>query len=148
MSDARGFWFDFDGTQRKLLEKRKEEKMSKNSFIQWIEDEAKAYERRNNMAKATTPKAEMTLDEKQKKGLLDIFNAGNDFLQSYRESGIKYVTAWEMEQLLDLIDDMKELYGISPKISAEADREGDHFPTHWGDHVFSDDPRAWKRKGD
>ena len=71
MSDARGFWFDFDGTQRKLL------KDKKNSFIQWIEDEAKAYERRNNMATATTPKAEMTLDEKQKKGLLDIFNAGN-----------------------------------------------------------------------
>ena len=30
MSDARGFWFDFDGTQRKLL------KDKKNSFIQWI----------------------------------------------------------------------------------------------------------------
>ena len=43
---------------------------------------------------------------------------------------------------------MKELYGISPKISAEADREGDHYPNHWGDHVFSDDPRAWKRNND
>ena len=119
-----------------------------NSFIQWIENEAKAYERRNNMAKAKTPKAEMTLDEKQKKALLDIFNAGNSLTNSYRESGIKYITAWEIEQLLDLIDDMKDLYGISPKKSDEPDMHGDYYPWHWADHVWSDDPQAWKRKDD
>ena len=46
---------------------------------------------------------------------------------SYRESGIKYITAWEIEQLLDLIDDMKDLYGISPRKSDEPDMHGDYL---------------------
>ena len=121
-----------------------------NTFTDWLRKEADVYnnERKKIMKTQVKEKVAMVLNAKQKKGLLDIFNSGNSFANSYRESGIKYVTAWEIEQLLDLIDDMKELYGISPKISAEADREGDHYPNHWGDHVFSDDPRAWKRNND
>jgi len=88
----------------------------------------------------------MILDEAQKKALLDIFNAGNDFSRSYRESGIKYVTAWEIEKMIDLIDDMKDLYGIAPTISEHTDNDGDHYPNHWSDHVWSDNPRAWKRE--
>ena len=90
----------------------------------------------------------MDLNAKQKKALLDIFNAGNDFTNHYRESGIKYISAWEIEKLLDLIDDMKDLYGISPKRSDEPDMHGDYYPWHWADHVWSDDPQAWKRKND
>ena len=122
--------------------------MSENKFTNWLHKELKQQQKEKEtiMAKAIKKDGAMILDEAQKKHLLDIFNAGKDFSQSYRESGIKYVTAWEIEKLLDLIDDMKDLYGISPTISEHTDNDGDHYPNHWSDHVWSDDSRAWKRK--
>jgi hypothetical protein len=122
--------------------------MSENKFTNWLQKELKQHqkEKETMMAKAVKKNGAMILDEAQKKHLLDLFNAGNDFNQSYRETGIKYITAWEIEKLLDLLDDMKDLYGISPKRSTDPDMHGDHYPHHWADHVWSDDPRAWKRK--
>ena len=122
--------------------------MSENRFTNWLHKELKQQQKEKEtiMAKAIKKDGAMILDEAQKKHLLDIFNAGNDFNQSYRETGIKYITAWEIEKLLDLLDDMKDLYGISPKRSTDPDMHGDHYPHHWADHVWSDDPRAWKRK--
>ena len=121
-----------------------------NTFTDWLKKEAEVYnnERKKTMNKKVKTNVSMGLNAKQKKALLDIFNAGNNFSQSYRESGIKYVTAWEIEQLLDLLDDMKDLFGISPKKSDEPDRDGEYYPNHWADHVWSDDPRAWKREND
>jgi hypothetical protein len=122
--------------------------MSENKFTNWLHKELKQHQKEKEtiMAKAVKKNGAMILDEAQKKHLLDLFNAGNDFNQSYRETGIKYITAWEIEKLLDLLDDMKDLYGISPKRSTDPDMHGDHYPHHWADHVWSDDPRAWKRK--
>lgn len=122
--------------------------MSENKFTNWLHKELKQQQKEKEtiMAKAVKKNGAMILDEAQKKHLLDLFNAGNDFNQSYRETGIKYITAWEIEKLLDLLDDMKDLYGISPKRSTDPDMHGDHYPHHWADHVWSDDPRAWKRK--
>ena len=122
--------------------------MSENKFTNWLHKELKQQQKEKEtiMAKAIKKDGAMILDEAQKKHLLDLFNAGNDFSQSYRESGIKYITAWEIEKLLDLIDDMKDLYGISPTISEHVDNDGDHYPNHWSDHVWSDNPRAWKRE--
>ena len=121
-----------------------------NTFTDWLKKEADVYnnERKKIMKTQVKEKVAMVLNAKQKKALLDIFNAGNSLTSSYRESGIKYITAWEIEQLLDLIDDMKDLYGISPKRSDEPDMHGDYYPWHWADHVWSDDPQAWKRKDD
>ena len=122
--------------------------MTENKFTNWLQKELKQHQKEKEtiMAKAIKKNGAMILDEAQKKHLLDIFNAGNDFSQSYRESGIKYVTAWEIEKLLDLIDDMKDLYGIAPTTSEHVDNDRDHYPNHWADHVWSDDSRAWKRK--
>jgi len=119
--------------------------MSENKFTNWLHKELKQQQKEKEtiMAKAIKKDGAMILDEAQKKALLDIFNAGNDFSQSYRESGIKYITAWEIEKLLDLLDDMKDLFGISPTTS---EHSGDHYPNHWADHVWSDDSRAWKRE--
>ena len=122
--------------------------MTENKFTNWLHKELKQQQKEKEtiMAKAIKKNGAMILDEAQKKHLLDIFNAGNDFSQSYRESGIKYITAWEIEKLLDLIDDMKDLYGIAPTTSKHTDNDGDHYPNHWSDHVWSDNPRAWKRE--
>jgi ribosome assembly protein YihI (activator of Der GTPase) len=121
--------------------------MTENKFTNWLHKELKQHqqEKEKVMAKVKEEVA-MVLNAEQKKALLDIFNAGNDFSQSYRESGIKYITAWEIEKLLDLLDDMKDLYGIAPKTSEHVDNSGNHYPSHWADHVWSDDPRAWKRE--
>ena len=122
--------------------------MSENKFTNWLHKELKQQQKEKEtiMAKAIKKDGAMILDEAQKKHLLDLFNAGNDFTQSYRESGIKYITAWDIEKVIDLLDDMKELYGIVVKRSPEPDTEGKHYPCHWADHVWSDDPRAWKRE--
>ena len=122
--------------------------MSQNKFTNWLHKELKQHqqEKEKVMAKAIKKDGAMILDEAQKKHLLDLFNAGNDFTQSYRESGIKYVTAWDIEKVIDLLDDMKDMYGIVVKRSPEPDNEGKHYPCHWADHVWSDDPRAWKRE--
>ena len=90
-SDARGGWFDFD-VQQSLndLSIRKERK------------------------KPMKTKEGMYIDEKQKKMILDLFNVGQTFSNSYREGGIKYLYVSDVENLLDLIDDMKEGFGISP----------------------------------
>jgi len=119
-----------------------------NTFTDWLKKEAEVYnnERKKTMNKKVKTNVGIGLNAKQKKALLDIFNAGNDFSQSYRESGIKYITAWEIEKLLDLLDDMKDLFGISPTTSEHTDNSGDHYPNHWADHVWSDDSRAWKRE--
>ena len=122
--------------------------MTENRFTNWLQKELKQHqkEKETMMAKAVKKNGAMILDEAQKKHLLDLFNAGNDFNQSYRETGIKYITAWEIEKLLDLIDDMKDAFGIVPKVSEYKNDDGDIMPAHFQDHVWSDDPRAYKRK--
>ena len=113
-SDARGDWFDVQQALNNLSIRK---------------------ERKKTMTK--------TIDEKQKKMILDLFNAGRTFSDSYREGGIKYLYVSDVENLLDLIDDMKEGFGISPKVATH----GKNMPDHWSDHVWSNDPRAWKSKG-
>jgi hypothetical protein len=87
----------------------------------------------------------MELNEEQKKHLLDLFNAGKDVFNDF---DIKYVSAYDLKQLENLLDDMKDLYGIAPTTSENKDRDGDYYPNHYCDHVWSDDPRAWKRQVD
>ena len=120
-SDAKGFWFDFDGQTQKAL---------KNLTIR--------KERKKPMTKKV-----ITLNEKQKKHLLDLFNAGKDVFNDFN---IKYVSAYDLHKLQDLLDDMAELYGISPIKSDTKDNSGKYYPCHYSDHVWSSDTRAWKHK--
>ena len=85
------------------------------------------------------------LNYKQKQHLLDLFNAGKEVFNDF---DIKYVSAYDLKQLENLLDDMKDLYGIAPTTSENKDRDGDYYPNHYCDHVWSDDPRAWKRQVD
>ena len=117
-SDARGDWFDVQQALDNLSIRKERKKPMKT-------------------------KEGMYIDEKQKKMILDLFNVGQTFSNSYREGGIKYLYVSDVENLLDLIDDMKEGFGISPKVATH----GDNMPDHWTDHVWSDDPQAWKSKG-
>tara|TARA_R110001599_G_scaffold316208_1_gene525284 strand:- start:1062 stop:1436 length:375 start_codon:yes stop_codon:yes gene_type:complete len=123
--------------------------MSENKFTNWLHKELKLQqqEKEKAMARAVKRDGAMILDEAQKKLILDVFNAGREFNDDYRESGFKYMRVWTVEQLMDLIDDMKDAFGIVPKKSSEKDFNGEiGSPMFWTDHVWSDDSRAWKRK--
>ena len=122
--------------------------MSENKFTNWLHKELKQQQKEKEtiMAKAIKKDGAMILDEAQKKLILDLFNAGREFSDDYKESGLKYMRVWTIEQLMDLIDDMKESFGIGPKMSEHKHEDGTIMPAHWSDHVWSDDPRAWKRE--
>ena len=98
---------------------------------------------RNNKVMKTQQHNTMTLDQEQKKLILDIFNAGREL---FDEFDIRYVKAWDLKQLEDLIDDMKDAFGIVPKLSEHKHDDGSDMPAHWSDHVWSDDHRAYKSK--
>ena len=85
----------------------------------------------------------VTIDQEQKKLILDVFNAGREVFEDF---DLRYVSAWDLKQLEDLIDDMKDAFGIVPKISEYKNDDGSIMPAHFQDHVWSNDPRAWTRK--
>jgi hypothetical protein len=126
--------------------------MSKTGFTDWLHKEIKLQQQQQRkiiMAKNLKEQQHgaVIIDQAQKKLILDLFNAGREFNDDYRESGIKYMRVWTIEQLTDLIDDMKDAFGIVPKKSSEKDFNGEiGSPMFWTDHVWSDDPRAWQRK--
>ena len=126
--------------------------MSKTGFTDWLHKEIQLQQqqqRRILMAKNLKEHQHgaVTIDQQQKKLILDLFNAGREFNEDYREGGFKYMRVWTIEQLTDLIDDMKDAFGIVPKKSEHKDFNGEvGSPAHWTDHVWSDDPRAWHRK--
>jgi predicted AAA+ superfamily ATPase len=95
------------------------------------------------MTKKIQHKGAMIADQTQKKLILDLFNAGREV---FDEFDLRYVSAWNLKQLEDLIDDMKDAFGIVPKISEYKHDDGSVAAAHYQDHVWSDDPRAWKYK--
>ena len=124
--------------------------MSKTGFTDWLHKEIKLQQQQRKIIMAKNLKEQqhgaVIIDQAQKKLILDVFNAGREFNEDYRESGLKYLRVWTVEQLTDLIDDMKDAFGIAPKLSEYKHDDGSDMPAHFQDHVWSDDPRAWKRK--
>ena len=124
--------------------------MSKTGFTDWLHKEIKLQQQQRKIIMAKNLKEHqhgaVTIDQAQKKLILDLFNAGREFNEDYREGGFKYMRVWTIEQLTDLIDDMKDAFGIVPKVSEYKDDDGGSMPAHFQDHVWSNDPRAWKRK--
>ena len=119
--------------------------MSKTGFTDWLykEIQLQQQQRRNEMAKIIKHKGAMIVDQAQKKLILDVFNAGREVFDDF---DIMHVRAWDLRQLQDLIDDMKDAFGIVPKVSKYKDDDGGIMPAHFQDHVYSNDPRAWKRE--
>ena len=121
--------------------------MSKTGFTDWLHKEIQLQhqERKKIMAKSLKEQQQsaIILLQEQKKLLLDIFNAGREVFDDF---DLRYVRAWDLKKLEDLIDDMKDAFGIVPKISEYKNDDGNIMPAHFQDHVWSDDPRAWQRK--
>ena len=119
--------------------------MSENKFTYWLHKELQQQQKEKEtiMARAIKKDGAMILDEAQKKHLLDLFNAGREVFDDF---DIRFVRAWDLKQLEDLIDDMKDAFGIAPKLSEYKHDDGSDMPAHFQDHVWSDDSRAYKRK--
>ena len=122
--------------------------MSKTGFTDWLHKEIKLQQqqqRRILMAKNLKEHQHgaVTIDQEQKKLILDVFNAGREVFEDF---DLRYVSAWDLKQLEDLIDDMKDAFGIVPKVSEYKNDDGDSMPAHFQDHVYSNNPRAWKRE--
>ena len=121
--------------------------MSKTGFTDWLHKEIKLQQQQRRILMAKNLKEHqhgaVTIDQEQKKLILDVFNAGREVFEDF---DLRYVSAWDLKQLEDLIDDMKDAFGIVPKVSEYKNDDGDIMPAHFQDHVWSDDPRAYKRK--
>ena len=119
--------------------------MSKTGFTDWLHKEIKLQQqqRRDEMARIIKHKSAMIVDQAQKKCILDVFNAGREVFDDF---DLRYVSAWNLKQLEDLIDDMKDAFGIAPKLSEYKHDDGSAMPAHFQDHVWSDDPRAFKQR--
>ena len=122
--------------------------MSKTGFTDWLHKEIKLQQqqqRRILMAKNLKEHQHgaVTIDQQQKKLILDLFNAGREVFEDF---DLRNVSAWDLKQLEDLIDDMKDAFGIVPKVSEYKNDDGDSMPAHFQDHVYSNNPRAWKRE--
>ena len=121
--------------------------MSKTGFTDWLHKEIKLQQQQRKILMAKNLKEHqhgaVTIDQEQKKLILDVFNAGREVFEDF---DLRYVSAWDLKQLEDLIDDMKDAFGIVPKVSEYKNDDGSIMPAHFQDHVWSNDPRAWKRK--
>ena len=121
--------------------------MSKTGFTDWLHKEIKLQQQQRKILMAKNLKEHqhgaVTIDQEQKKLILDVFNAGREVFEDF---DLRYVSAWDLKQLEDLIDDMKDAFGIVPKVSEYKNDDGDSMPAHFQDHVWSNDPRAWKRE--
>ena len=118
--------------------------MSKTGFTDWVHKEIQLQQQQRKKIMAKNLKEQqhgaIVIDQEQKKLLLDLFNAGREVFDDF---DLRYVSAWDLKQLEDLIDDMKDAFGIVPKISEYKHDDGSIMPSHFQDHVWSDDPRAW-----
>jgi len=121
--------------------------MSKTGFTDWLHKEIKLQQQQRRILMAKNLKEHqhgaVTIDQEQKKLILDVFNAGREVFEDF---DLRYVSAWDLKQLEDLIDDMKDAFGIAPKVSEYKNDDGDSMPAHFQDHVYSNNPRAWKRE--
>ena len=121
--------------------------MSKTGFTDWLHKEIKLQQQQRRILMAKNLKEHqhgaVTIDQEQKKLILDVFNAGREVFEDF---DLRYVSAWDLKQLEDLIDDMKDAFGIVPKVSEYKNDDGDSMPAHFQDHVWSNNPRAWKRE--
>ena len=80
-------------------------------------------------------------DPSGNENLLDLVNKIKSITEHLAESGIEYVTYWEIQELLNHTEKVRESYGIVHK--KRTDDEGIVRPQWWGDYVYEDNPEAY-----
>lgn len=83
----------------------------------------------------------MSTENGGKENLLNLINKIKDITDNLAESGIEYVTYWEVKELLNLTEKVKENYRIVRK--KRIDEEGRVLQNWWDDYVYEDHPEAY-----
>jgi len=73
--------------------------------------------------------------------LLDLVNKIKSITEHLAESGIEYVTYWEIQELINLTEKVRENYRIVRK--KRIDEEGRVLQNWWDDYVYEDHPEAY-----
>ena len=83
----------------------------------------------------------MSTENGGKENLLNLINKIKDITDNLAETGIEYVTYWEVKELLNLTEKVKENYRIVRK--KRIDEEGRVLQNWWDDYVYEDHPEAY-----
>ena len=84
--------------------------MAKNTFLKWIEDEARDYERRKAVPKKKKEEQSQKKEEQSQisDAVLKLVNVTKELTRNIEECGIRYITYEEINQVEDAIDAVVE----------------------------------------
>ena len=119
--------------------------MTENTFIKWIKDEAKDYERRKAVPKKKKEEKSQISD-----AVLKLVNITKELTRQIDESGIRYITYDEIHQVEDAIDVVVEETNLKLQkhICTGGEEKGELSRAWWSDFVRADDPKAFKEEED
>lgn len=83
----------------------------------------------------------MSIENGGKENLLNLVNKIKDITDNLAESGIEYVTYWEVKELLKYAEQVRENHGMV--LQKRIDDEGVVRKNWWGDYVYKDHPEAY-----
>ena len=115
--------------------------MAKNTFLKWIEDEARDYERRKAVPKKKKEEQSQISD-----AVLKLVNVTKELTRHIDECGIRYVTYEEVHSVEDAIDDVVEETKLVYKTHTcdSGEHKGQTSRAFWDDYVRPDHPEAFK----
>ena len=117
--------------------------MTENTFIKWIKDEAKDYERRKKaMAKKKEEKSQIS------DGVLKLVNITKELTRHIDECGIRYSTYDEIHKVEDAVDVVVEETNLKLQkhVCEVGEQKGELSRAWWSDFVRADDPKAFKEE--
>ena len=118
--------------------------MTENTFIKWIKDEAKDYERRKAVPKKKEEKSQIS------DAVLKLVNITKELTRHIDECGIRYITYNDVHKVEDAIDIVVEETNLKLQkhICTGGKQKGEGSRAWWSDYVRADDPKAYEEKED
>tara|TARA_R110002020_G_scaffold452038_1_gene666378 strand:+ start:173 stop:535 length:363 start_codon:yes stop_codon:yes gene_type:complete len=118
--------------------------MTENTFIKWIKDEAKDYERRKAVPKKKEEKSQIS------DAVLKLVNITKELTRHIDECGIRYITYNDVHKVEDAIDIVVEETNLKLQkhVCEAGEQKGELSRAWWSDFVRADDPRAFKEEED
>ena len=131
--------------------------MAKNTFLKWIEDEARDYERRKAVPKKKKEEQSQKKEEQSQKkeeqsqisdAVLKLVNVTKELTRNIEEGGIRYITYEEINRVEDAIDAVVEETKLAHQTHTcdSGEHKGQTLRAFWSDYVRPDHPEAFKEK--
>ncbi len=124
--------------------------MAKNTFLKWIEDEARDYERRKAVPKKKKEEQSQKKEEQSQisDAVLKLVNVTKELTRNIEECGIRYITYEEINRVEDAIDAVVEETKLVYKSHTcdSGEHKGQTSRAFWSDFVRPDHPEAFKEE--